>query len=245
MLCDLVSRRRGADRGHRRDPAVVLRGADGPGEPGRRGPRGRLPRRAAGLGALVVFAGEVHAAQAVRKATRAPRRVRWPRTRAARARERGPASGTGRGHRAPPAPGRRAPRRARRGGRGRARRATAPWWRRRWGAGADGLVAVLFGRRATRRRPSSPPAAPRRPACRSSPACGRSPGASSPAPTGSRAASATSAPAGLVLRAGALPGRGTDRADGVPGGRLQPGGHGRRLRPLRFLAAIARVHIIP
>ena len=66
MLCDVLHGAVRADRPDRRDPAVERARRRRPGEPARRR-RGRRCAQTAGLGALVVFAGELHAARAVRK----------------------------------------------------------------------------------------------------------------------------------------------------------------------------------
>ena len=193
MLCDLL---------HGGDAPIVVTGAIRPASAtGADGPANLLDAvraagdaATAGLGAIVAFAGELHAARAVRKSDSvSPRAFASPRTRAARPRERGErrglvgAASAARRCRSPsstPASRWSPPGSA----------ATARSSRRPLAAGADGLVAVLLG------AGHAPPAflaacraAARARSRRRLRAAGVRPDPAR-APTASRAPSATSAP---------------------------------------------------
>ena len=191
VLCDLL---------HGGDAPIVLTGAIRPASAvGADGPANLLDAvraagdaATAGLGVLVAFAGELHAAQAVRKSDSvSPRAFSSPRS--------GPLGRISEQSveiwsaptRRPPLPVAQLDARVEiiAAGLGSRRRARRGGTRRRRGRSRRGAA----GRRARAARRSSPPAAPRRGAFPSSPACGRSRGASCARPTASRAPSATSA----------------------------------------------------
>ena len=190
VLCDLL---------HGAEAPIVVTGAIRPASAtGADGPANLLDAvraaghaATAGLGALVAFAGELHAARAVRKTDSvSPRAFASPRC--------GPLGRVSEESvevwlvpaRRPPLPVAQLDARVECSPPGWA--ATARSSKRRWPPGPTGW-SPYCSVRGTRLRRSSPPAGPPRSGSPSWPACGRSPGASCARRTVSTAASATSA----------------------------------------------------